>query len=62
MVKTRLEIPSNCEIAYITNDWGTRTVAFSGYNAIAVCKSKKMMIKLKERFPHKTKIKASIRN
>lgn len=48
---------SNCEIAYITNDWGARTVAFSGYNMPlqSSIKVKEMMIKLKERFPHRDK-------
>ena len=43
---------SNINIAYINNEWGTRTVAYAGYNMPlqSSIKVKEMMTKLKEKY------------
>ena len=43
---------SNLDIAYVNNEWGTRTVAYAGYNMPiqSSIKVKEMMIKLKEKY------------
>uniref|UniRef100_A0A6C0AU86 ABC transporter domain-containing protein n=1 Tax=viral metagenome TaxID=1070528 RepID=A0A6C0AU86_9ZZZZ len=46
---------SNSEITFINNDWGTRTVAYTGYNMPiqSSLKVKEMMIALKQQFPER---------
>ena len=43
---------SNFNIAYVSNDWGTRTVAYTGFNMPlqSSIKVKEMMVKLKEKY------------
>lgn len=45
----------NGDITFINNDWGTRTVAYAGYNMPiqSSLKVKEMMIALKEQFPER---------
>ncbi len=52
----------NKEIVYITNEWGTRTVAYCGYNMPmqSSIKVKEMMIKLKKTYPERNKELISI--
>ena len=49
------ETSSNFDIAFINNDWGTQTVAFTGYNIPlqSSLKVKEMMVKLKETYPER---------
>ena len=47
----------NNDISFLNNEWGTRTVAYSGYNmplqsGLSV---KEMMVKLKEQYPERNK-------
>jgi len=45
----------NKHIAYLNNDWGTRTVAYCGYNIPlqSHIKVKEMMMKIKEEYPER---------
>ena len=49
------ETSCNFDIAFINNDWGTQTVAFTGYNVPlqSSLKVKEMMVKLKETYPER---------
>lgn len=46
---------SNSNIAYLTNEWGTKTVAFTGYNMTiqSDIKVKDMMKNLKDKYPER---------
>ena len=46
---------SNINIAYLNNDWGTKTVAFTGYNMLiqSDIKVKDMMVNLKLKHPER---------
>ena len=48
---------SNMNIAYLSNEWGTKTVAFTGYNMTiqSDIKVKDMMINLKLSYPERNK-------
>lgn len=49
------ETSCNFDIAFINNDWGTQTVAFTGYNVPlqSSLKVKEMMVKLKQTYPER---------
>ena len=47
----------NKDVAFINNNWGTQTVAFSGYNMPlqSSLRVNEMMVKLKEQYPERNK-------